>query len=102
MTTAARVGTVIVIACVGVAGGIARAQQPAMRETPRPGAQVVPRLVPYSGRLITPDGTPLTGVVAVTFVFHRSEDDVAALWRETQRLELNADGPSTHRRRLAC
>ena len=95
MSTTIAFRTFVVVVCAAAADGMAMAQQSAARDTARPEAQVVPRLLAYGGRLQTQPGTPLTGIVDVTFGLHRSQDDVAALWTETQRLELNADGRFT-------
>lgn len=95
MNTTIAFRTFVVVVCAAAADGMAMAQQSAARDTARPEAQVVPRLLAYGGRLQTQPGTPLTGIVDVTFGLHRSQDDVAALWTETQRLELNADGRFT-------
>jgi hypothetical protein len=95
MNTTMASRTLVVVVCAAAVGRMAMAQQPASRDTLRPETQIVPRLLVYGGRLQTQPGTPLTGIVSVTFGLHRSQDDVAALWTETQRLELNADGRFT-------
>ncbi|WP_263350385.1 autotransporter outer membrane beta-barrel domain-containing protein [Acidicapsa acidisoli] len=54
----------------------------------------VPRLMKFSGVVADPDGKPATGIVAVTFNFYK-EQEGAALWTETQNLQLDAQGRYT-------
>jgi hypothetical protein len=55
-------------------------------------AAVVPPLISYSGTLTEPNGKPLTGAVAVTFSLYQEEQGGAALWMETQTVQLDNTG----------
>jgi hypothetical protein len=54
----------------------------------------VPRLMKFNGVVTDPDGKPATGTVAVTFNLYK-EQEGAALWTETQNLQLDAQGRYT-------
>src|SRR5260370_36450535 len=96
------VGVVFVL-CLGVGA----AQQPAVSEEPQaPGrtAQApselvptlpVPRLVKFAGTFKDEQGQPRTGVVGVTFALYKEQEGGAALWVETQNVELDEQGRYT-------
>jgi hypothetical protein len=51
---------------------------------------VVPRLIRFSGTL-----KDATGTVGITFSLHKNQQDSAALWIETQNVQLDASGKYT-------
>ena len=58
-------------------------------------AAAVPQLVQFSGLLKNFDGKAATGVVGITFLLYADEEGGQPLWRETQNVELEADGRYT-------
>ncbi len=56
---------------------------------------VVPRLVKFSGVLKDSSGKPLSGVVGVTFSIYKDQEGGAALWMETQNVQLDEQGHYT-------
>jgi len=83
-----------------------RAQQPVAAEPQAPSASVqsarevvpalqVPRLVKFAGAFKDELGKPRTGVVGVTFAIYKEQEDGAALWLETQNVELDEQGQYT-------
>ena len=96
--------TLPLIFASSVAG--ARAQQPMNAEPQAPGAMVqgprevvpslaVPRLVKFGGAFKDEQGKPRTGVVGATFAIYKDQEGGAALWLETQNLELDEQGRYT-------
>src|SRR5712692_7418445 len=90
--------------CLGVPG--ARAQQPVSAEPQAPSATVqaprevvpalpVPRLVKFAGAFKDEQGKARTGVVGVTFAVYKEQEGGAALWLETQNVELDEQGHYT-------
>ncbi len=88
----------------GVAG--VQAQQPEVVELQAPSRRVqtptevvptlpVPRLVKFAGTMKDGQGKPRTGVVGVTFAIYKEQDGGAALWLETQNVELDEQGHYT-------
>jgi hypothetical protein len=88
----------------GVAG--MRAQQPVSAEPQAPSRTVqtpgelvptlpVPRLVKFAGTLKDELGKARTGVVGVTFAVYKEQEGGAALWLETQNVELDEQGRYT-------
>jgi len=55
----------------------------------------VPRLVKFAGTLKDELGKPRTGVVGVTFAVYKELEGGAALWLETQNVELDEQGRYT-------
>ncbi|MBI3895826.1 MAG: hypothetical protein HY313_07820, partial [Acidobacteria bacterium] len=51
-----------------------------------------PRLVQFSGTLKDQSGQPLTGVQGITFALYREQSGGAALWLETQNVQLDEQG----------
>jgi hypothetical protein len=56
-----------------------------------PTAQV-PRLMRFSGAIKDVSGKPLSGVAGVTFALYKDQEGGAALWLETQNVQLDAAG----------
>src|SRR5260370_26205796 len=94
------VGVVFVLG-LGVAG--MQAQQPVAAEPEGPDRTVqappelvptlpVPRLVKFAGTVKDEQGQPRTGVVGVTFALYKEQEGGAALWLETQNVELDEQG----------
>src|SRR5260370_2838169 len=89
---------------MGVAG--MQAQQPVGAEPQAPSGTVqapremvptlpVPRLVKFAGTLKDEFGKSRTGVVGVTFAIYKDQEGGAALWVETQNVELDEQGRYT-------
>jgi hypothetical protein len=97
------VGLVLFL-CLGVPEGqaqqpIASEPQTANRTVQTPTELVpalpVPRLVKFAGMLKDELGKPRTGVVGVTFSVYKEQGGGAALWVETQNVELDEQGHYT-------
>jgi hypothetical protein len=91
---------------MGVSLPFAHAQQPANAEPQTPSSTVqtarevipalpVPRLVKFAGAFKDELGKPRTGVVGVTFALYKDQEGGAALWLETQNVELDEQGHYT-------
>src|SRR6267142_5420351 len=89
---------------LGVPG--VRAQQPVSAEPQAPSgtgqaprevvpALPVPRLVKFAGTMKDELGKSRTGVVGVTFAIYKEQEGGAALWLETQNVELDEQGRYT-------
>src|SRR6266446_10005844 len=88
---------------LGAAG--MQAQQPVAAEPQAPSRTVVPpelvptlpvpRLVKFAGTLKDEQGKLRTGVVGVTFAIYKEQEGGAALWVETQNVELDEQGRYT-------
>src|SRR5713226_1948877 len=89
---------------LGVAG--TQAQQPVAAEPQAPSRTVqtpselvptlpVPRLVKFAGVFKDEQGKARTGVVGVTFALYKEQEGGAALWLETQNVELDEQGRYT-------
>jgi hypothetical protein len=95
----------VFVLCLGVAA--APAQQRSVAAEPQaPGRTVqtphelvpalpVPRLVKFAGAFKDELGNPRTGVVGVTFALYKGQEGGAALWLETQNVELDEQGRYT-------
>jgi len=55
-------------------------------------AQVVPRLVNYSGRVVAAPGKAPGEIMGMTFSIYRAQDGGAPLWMETQNVTVDARG----------
>jgi hypothetical protein len=55
-------------------------------------ASALPRLVRFSGAVKDLGGTPLTGVVGITFALYSEQTGGAALWLETQNVTADSSG----------
>jgi hypothetical protein len=60
-----------------------------------PAADVVPRLISYSGTLKDDQNRPVARVTGVTFLIYKDEDGGAPLWLETQNVQPDALGHYT-------
>jgi len=56
---------------------------------------IVPRLVSYSGHALDARGRPMSGVVGVTFAIYKQQEGGAALWVETQSVQVDLKGNYT-------
>jgi len=88
--------------CLGVAGAQAQ-QRPVAAEPQAPSRTVqappelvptlpVPRLVKFAGMFKDEQGKARTRVVGVTFAIYKDQEGGAALWMETQNVELDEQG----------
>ncbi|ABF40910.1 hypothetical protein Acid345_1909 [Candidatus Koribacter versatilis Ellin345] len=57
--------------------------------------EVVPRLIRFSGQLKDDAGKAMSGTVGITFTLHKTQNDNAALWIETQNVKLDSEGKYT-------
>ena len=57
-----------------------------------PGADVVPRLISFSGTLKDDQNRPVARVTGVTFLIYKDESGGAPLWLETQSVKPDATG----------
>jgi len=55
-------------------------------------AGIVPQMVRFSGVLTDVNGKPLTDIVGVTFALYKEQQGGAALWLETQNVQMGKDG----------
>src|ERR1700680_3535838 len=58
-------------------------------------ASALPRLVRFGGTVKDLNGTPLTGVVGITFALYSEQTGGAALWLETQNVTADSNGHYT-------
>src|SRR6266446_4568110 len=95
-----------VLFSLGLGAAGMRAQQPVAAEPQAPSRVVqtpgelvpalpVPRLVKFAGTMKDELGKPRTGVVGVTFAIYKEQEGGAALWLETQNVELDEQGRYT-------
>lgn len=66
--------------------------RPALAQAPTETASALPRLVRFGGTLKSADGSPMTGVVGITFALYSEQTGGAALWQETQNLTADSAG----------
>src|SRR5689334_13082918 len=55
----------------------------------------VPRVLKFAGVLKDPAGKPRTGTVGITFSIYRDSSGGAALWQESQNVQLDQQGRYT-------
>src|SRR5271170_4123124 len=60
-----------------------------------PGASALPRLVRFAGTIKDLNGSPLTGIVGITFAFYSEKTGGAPLWLETQNATADSNGHYT-------
>ena len=96
---------VVFVLCWGVAG--ARAQQRPVAAEPQAPSRTaqapsevvptlaVPRLIKFAGTFKDAQGKPLSNTVGVTFAIYKEPEGGAALWLETQNVELDEQGHYT-------
>jgi len=85
------------ITCV-VAGFLSLVLSPVQltfAQTPAQTASALPRLVRFGGTVKDLDGSPLTGVVGITFALYSEQTGGAALWLETQNVTADSNGHYT-------
>jgi trimeric autotransporter adhesin len=68
---------------------------PFIAQTSAQTASALPRLVRFGGTVKALNGSPLTGVVGVTFAFYSEQNGGAALWLETQNVTADSNGRYT-------
>jgi hypothetical protein len=61
-------------------------------QAPAPTASALPRLVRFGGTVKDLNGSPLSGVVGVTFALYSGQTGGAALWMETQNVTSDSTG----------
>jgi hypothetical protein len=66
--------------------------QPTFAQTPTQTASALPRLIRLGGTVKDLNGTPLTGVVGITFALYSEQTGGAALWLETQNVTADTSG----------
>jgi trimeric autotransporter adhesin len=64
-------------------------------QTPAQTASALPRLVRFGGAFKDLNGSPLTGVVGITFAFYSEKTGGAPLWLETQNATVDSTGHYT-------
>ncbi len=64
-------------------------------QTSTPTASALPRLVRFSGTAKDLNGSPLTGVVGITFALYSEQSGGAPLWLETQNATADSNGHYT-------
>ena len=64
-------------------------------QTPTETASALPRLVRLSGTVKDLNGSPLNGVVGITFALYSEQTGGAALWLETQNVTADINGHYT-------
>src|SRR5271169_5493217 len=64
-------------------------------QTSAPTASALPRLVRFGGTAKDLNGSPLTGVVGITFAFYSEKTGGAPLWLETQNATADSSGHYT-------
>ncbi len=69
--------------------------QLAVAQTTTETASALPRLVRFGGTVKDLNGTPLTGVVGITFALYSEQTGGAALWLETQNITADSNGHYT-------
>src|SRR5271168_866636 len=61
-------------------------------QTSTPTASALPRLVRFGGTVRDLNGSPLTGVVGITFALYSEPTGGAPLWLETQNVTADSNG----------
>src|SRR5579863_1795365 len=69
--------------------------QPTVAQTPVQTASALPHLVRFGGTVKDLSGSPLTGVVGITFALYSEQTSGAALWLETQNVTADSSGHYT-------
>src|SRR5579863_5168310 len=69
--------------------------QPTVAQTPVQTASALPHLVRFGGTVKDLSGSPLTGVVGITFALYSEQTGGAALWLETQNVTADSSGHYT-------
>jgi hypothetical protein len=106
MNRAARYLGIALLVALGLGVPAVHAQQPASAEPQAPSATLqaprelvpplaVPRLVKFAGSFKDEQGKARTGLVGVTFAVYKEAEGGAALWLETQNVQLDEQGRYT-------
>jgi trimeric autotransporter adhesin len=66
--------------------------QLAVAQTAAPTASALPRLMRFGGTVKELSGSPLSGVVGITFAFYSEQSGGAPLWLETQNATVDGNG----------
>jgi hypothetical protein len=69
--------------------------QPTVAQTSTQTASALPRLVRFGGTVKDLNGSPLTGVVGITFALYSEKTGAAPLWLETQNVTADNNGHYT-------
>ena len=86
-----RIGCVV----VGFLSLVLSLVQPTFAQAPAETASALPRLVRLGGTVKDLNGTPLTGLVGITFTLYSEQTGGAALWLETQNVTADSNGHYT-------
>jgi trimeric autotransporter adhesin len=84
-------GTFKNLTCVFFATLILPLQVGAQRQV-APSPAMVPRLVNFSGRALSAQGKPISGVAGVAFAIYKDQSGGSPLWIETQSVQADAKG----------
>src|SRR5580698_1385345 len=63
-----------------------------LAQTPAQTASALPHLVRFSGTVKDLNGSPMTGVVGITFALYAEQSSGSALWLETQNVTADSSG----------
>src|SRR5271170_4391846 len=85
----------IVCVVVGFLSLVLSLVQLTFAQSPTQAASGLPRLVPFSGSVKDASGSPLTGVVGITFALYSEQTGGAVLWLETQNVTADSTGHYT-------
>ena len=86
-----RIGCVV----VGFLSLVLSPVQPTFAQAPAETSSALPRLVRLGGTAKDLNGTPLTGLVGITFTLYSEQTGGAALWLETQNVTADSNGHYT-------
>ena len=86
-----RIGCVV----VGFLSLVLSPVQPTFAQAPAETSSALPRLVRLGGTVKDLNGTPLTGLVGITFTLYSEQTGGAALWLETQNVTADSNGHYT-------
>lgn len=70
-------------------GLLAQAQEAATSDS---ASVSVPRMVRFNGTAVDAQGKPISGIAGITFSIYKDQQGGAALWIETQNVNLDANG----------
>jgi len=84
----------VMISFLALAFSTAAQTLPSNSETTSASVQV-PRLIRFSGIAKDETGTPMSGVLGITFALYQDEQGGAPLWLETQNVQADGGGHYT-------
>jgi trimeric autotransporter adhesin len=58
-------------------------------------SSVVPQLVKFSGKVVDEQGSPISGILGITFSIYSAQQGGSPLWMETQNVTADAKGNYT-------